>query len=168
MILFNRFLNESLYWLLCDEHIQGLDPSVKEYRKKEAVRVVRRIEKTNNIEEESDAELAELLNSPEQPIPIIRRQISKVGEAARTGPACFRLVATPKLRYITLAVVSLWFANSLAYYGLQWSAQLNEGTDFYLSYFLLAIVEVPSTILVLFILPRFVFFIQHKKPSFYL
>lgn len=61
------------------------------------------------------------------------------------------LFKTPNLRMKTLNVCFCWFANSLAYYGLSMSSGKLNGNP-YLILFIMALVEIPSYISLIFVL----------------
>lgn len=64
------------------------------------------------------------------------------------------LFKTPNLRMKTLNVCFCWFANSLAYYGLSMSSGKLNGNP-YLILFIMALVEIPSYITLVFVLDLF-------------
>ncbi|XP_074659000.1 organic cation transporter protein-like [Tubulanus polymorphus] len=61
------------------------------------------------------------------------------------------LFREPILRRITFVLFALWFINNLVYYGLSLSAAVLAG-DRFLNFFLMALVEIPSTVFCPFIL----------------
>lgn len=63
------------------------------------------------------------------------------------------LFKTPNLRKMTLNVCLCWFANSITYYGLSLSSGKLGGNP-YLILFLMALVEFPSYIAIIFLLDR--------------
>lgn len=64
------------------------------------------------------------------------------------------LFKTPNLRMKTLNVCFCWFANSLGYYGLSMSSGKLNGNP-YLILFIMALVEIPSYISLVFVLDLF-------------
>ena len=77
--------------------------------------------------------------------PLNRQSSQKVLE--KEGVRFWDLFLTPRIRYISFALTCLWLANTLCYYGLQMAAELIKNVNFFMSFFILAVVEVPSIII---------------------
>lgn len=126
------------HWWLMDESPRWL---WSHGRVAEAIIIVQRGLKINGSNVQIDA--AKLINKSK-----VQREFKE-----EKSPGALDLFRTPNLRRKTLNVCFNWFANSIAYYGLT----LNTGnlvSNPYLTLFLSAVMEVPSSIFVIFTLDR--------------
>ena len=155
------FLEESIHWNISKGNV------------KEVKKQLRKIAKFNNVELDEKM-VSEVLNEDvRHEADLIKSRISlqvhdelKAKSEELLGlksedllqkqkPKIRDLFKTPKIRSITISLSIMWFTNVTCYYGLQLSTDQISGANVFLSYLILAFVEIPAVFISLPLIYRY-------------